>query len=285
MKVTKEVIQEMAANPRLSVRDQSATCGLNVKTIWEERHRNGYHFYQEIKTTPLTPQHKENRANFCNVHAREPLQEAIIFSDKSTIGQNLGRGGLWRRRGEHIPECFAPVEAHPRQIMIWGAIGPGGYRSPLIWLREAVNQLTYLQMFSEHDLIPLFLGEYGEGKFVFQQDNASPHSAVRVDLEQLMPILDWPPRCPDLSPIEQIWAYLKRKIRGKTFSSDEELFAELQRLWNEIPDSLINKLISSFRARCIVCARHGGASLNGHWAEVRREQQKLLVQATAQANQ
>jgi hypothetical protein len=39
--------------------------------------------------------------------------------------------------------------------------------------------------------------------------------------------------------------------------------------WNEIPDFIVENFVSSFHARCVVCNRIGGESLNGHWGEVR----------------
>jgi transposase len=39
-----------------------------------------------------------------------------------------------------------------------------------------------------------------------------------------MNLLRWPPRSPDLSPIEQIWVYLKKRLKGRRFADADELF-------------------------------------------------------------
>lgn len=84
-------------------------------------------------------------------------------------------------------------------------------------------------------------------------------------------LLDWPAKSPYLSPIVQVWNYLKWKIEGLTFKDSEALFEHLSKEWDAIPPSLIMNFYESFRARCAVCARINGESLNGHRKEVKKE--------------
>jgi transposase len=50
---------------------------------------------------------------------------------------------------------------------------------------------------------------------LFQQDNARPHKA-KVCLKWFedhgIKLVEWPANSPDLSPIENIWAELKRRL-------------------------------------------------------------------------
>ena len=62
--------------------------------------------------------------------------------------------------------------------------------------------------------------------FVFQQDNAPPHSS-RYFLNQLPSVLEWPARSPDLIPIEQLWDYIKGKIAGEKLVDADQLFNRL----------------------------------------------------------
>ena len=56
--------------------------------------------------------------------------------------------------------------------------------------------------------------------YVWQQDNAPSHKSKYTlgFLSKIIPeYLPWPPRSPDLSPIEQVWAYIKKKLAGRHF--------------------------------------------------------------------
>jgi transposase len=50
---------------------------------------------------------------------------------------------------------------------------------------------------------------------LFQQDNARPHIAnVSTDFldDSQVDLLPWPPRSPDLSPIEHVWDLIDRRL-------------------------------------------------------------------------
>ncbi len=51
----------------------------------------------------------------------------------------------------------------------------------------------------------------------------------------------WPAYRPDLSPIENVWAYLKRQMQAMKRTSDN-LEETVFRIWDSIPQSFIEKL-------------------------------------------
>ena len=109
--------------------------------------------------------------------------------------------------------------------------------------------------------------------FVFMQDNAPAHSA-RSTIDFIhsfgITILKWPAKSPDLNPIEHLWSYIKRQIKGMTFENLDELFNTISEVWENIPDDLIMKYYDSFKGRCMVCRDINGDSLNANWVKVRR---------------
>ena len=94
----------------------------------------------------------------------------------------------------------------------------------------------------------------GLNEFIYQQDNDPKHTSkvVKEYLElNKVELLEWPSKSPDLNPIEHIWAYMKKKIRGKTFKNKDELKACLKQIWNNISKEFVEKLIFSMPKRVI----------------------------------
>ena len=87
-----------------------------------------------------------------------------------------------------------------------GAIGPRGFHTNLIRVEGSLTAEGYARMLVNHNVQAQIINRLGLN-FIFQQDNARPHTAKRIQniLDRLFPHrLDWPAKSPDLSPIEQI---------------------------------------------------------------------------------
>ncbi|KFM69951.1 Transposable element Tc1 transposase, partial [Stegodyphus mimosarum] len=67
--------------------------------------------------------------------------------------------------------------------------------------------------------------------------------------------MDWPARSPDLSPIQHVWDALERATatRSSPPRTIEDLKAALLNEWDQLPQALINCLISSMTSRCEAC--------------------------------
>jgi hypothetical protein len=130
--------------------------------------------------------------------------------------------------------------------MVWAAIGYNR-KSRLIFLEGSITSAIYIAEVLDKEAIPFVLESPG---YVFQQDNARPHSA-RATVQHLqsmcVEVLPWPAKSPDLNPIEHLWDVLGRRVRESGTAHPRNLNELRQRLlleWNLIPQDDINKLCS-----------------------------------------
>ena len=98
-----------------------------------------------------------------------------------------------------------------KKIFVWAAISYEGPRC-LYFIEGKEDTGLYQQILD--DCLPDIKELWTEG-YIFQQDNATPHSALARKgyfNNNNIKIIDWPPQSPDLSPIENIWGIIKNKL-------------------------------------------------------------------------
>jgi len=62
--------------------------------------------------------------------------------------------------------------------------------------------------------------------------------------------MDWPSNSPDLNPIENLWAIVKRNVEKRRPKNLSELESFLGEEWDNIPNSLLISLVDSMSRRC-----------------------------------
>ena len=89
---------------------------------------------------------------------------------------------------------------------------------------------------------------------IFQQDGCGPHrtNSVRsfLDAEGIQ-LLSWLAQSPDMNPIENAWAILKRNLRKQSTypTTKDALFQRLSDVWDSLPNKYFEKLIGSMSTR------------------------------------
>ena len=128
-------------------------------------------------------------------------------------------------------------------IMIAGGICSKGLSRPIL-VENTVNEFAYAQalLFYKED----FDRMKENNNLYFEQDGATPHTsqANKFLIKKLFgdKLIQNPPNSPDLAyPIENIWGYLKPKIKKRNPKNLEVLKKFTIEEWNSIPNKLIQK--------------------------------------------
>jgi len=105
---------------------------------------------------------------------------------------------------------------------------------------------------------------FGKELVVLQQDNSPVHTAGLVKKwfeEQNIEILPWPSNSPDLNPIENYWADIKRRVRVNhdDATSKEKLWEAIQYEHEKTPKEFCQTLTASMPARLTAVLKAKGA--------------------------
>lgn len=244
-----------------------------------------YHPYQMIRRQQLLPGDMQRRLNLCQwlLAQRQRFLEDFIIGDESGFAMN-GMVNSHNIR-EYRPQRQPPLDFEYQRndarhrVTVWvGLVGNGSILGPFFFRRN-LNGEDYLQMLNERvvpaiNLIPRFRrqqnGEFGRAWWA--QDGAPPHRRriVTDRLTELFPNrvvalnrpVEWPPRSPDLTPLDFfLWGHIKSRVYitppADLDDLERRITAQVEILRQD--RNLIRRSVTDMLRRAQVCvARNGG---------------------------
>ncbi|KAF0706884.1 hypothetical protein AaE_013905 [Aphanomyces astaci] len=205
----------------------------------------------------LTPKHRKDRVEFASRYLNKAAElKATLFTDEKKFNLD-GPDGCqyyWHDLRQDV-ETYSKRVAGGGSVMVWG--GMSFYnKTSLAFLEGRQNSRKYQETLRSH-LLPAMrelVGLVPNHEAVFQQDNASihrSHSTMAYLAEMPWPTMPWPAKSPDLSPIENVWGVLARKVyeNGRQFESRAELKAQIEKSWAEIDQGYLSKLAEGMPTR------------------------------------
>ena len=213
-----------------------------------------------LGTPPADPIARENHCRFGDTHMYRKRSEAA--------SPELGGKDLY---GKQLPES--------RAVPLWGGVGPGGFGLVLFHRRKKVTSEEWADAVTKGRLTQACREcrpDRVRGPWRILCDNEAflrapasrcAHLRARVELQGI------PARSPDLSPVEQFWSWLRRRLRAMDLA---DLIAQRQPVQKRALRARVRRLVlslaakdvakhifSRFRRTCLEVQRKRGAAARG----------------------
>lgn len=247
--------------------ENSINLKVSIPTIKNTLSNAGIHSRVARSKPLLTQKHKAQRLAFANLYKdwNEENWENVIFSDETAIKlKSVAYKRIYRKNGTELApnnvQTTLPYGGGNTQI--WGCMCAHGVGF-MCKLDKGLDSDLYREIL-KNELDNSIQWYYDDKKTVlFQQDNLAAHKtqACMKTLAKLkIAVMDWPPKSPDLNPIENLWNLLKRKVRetGKIITSKNSHWDLIEECWNAITPEECKKLIHSIPRRIKACIEARG---------------------------
>jgi hypothetical protein len=211
---------------------------------------------------PFTEAHITQRLQFAQEHQSwtDDKWAHILFGDETYICLGA-HGRIWVQRPQdeaYLSQFMVQGQSNfAPKIGIWACFSSQGVGALRIF---DDNMDTTLYTDTVHQFMkPCALRFWPNGPWFYLHDNASYHGSDRSRTwfhNNGVSLIKLPPHSPDLNPIENLWADLKRRVELRNARSIQELKEIINSEWTNTSQLFCSSLVDSMpdRMRAVVAA-------------------------------
>jgi transposase len=258
----RRIVRAVEANRFVSAAKLAADVGAEIGrkvskwTIRSRIHAAGLNGRSARKKPFLSKKHRRARLLYAKKYGHLTAEDwdDVLFTDEAKVELHgtTGRVSVWRRTHEAFSsKCVLPTFKSGRQsVMVWGSICGNGVGTLHI-CSESVTGDYYRHILRSEVPITRLLNDLPAATS-FVQDNAPAHRAklTKKCIEELnLKDLRHPAQSPDLNPIANVWAEMKRELNRDPATSLDDLKLKLKGIWAGLDDGFIRKCVRSMASR------------------------------------
>lgn len=272
------VLARFAENPRTSTRAVAEEEGCSQWTVLKILHNNNQRPFKLMKVQELRPDDPPRRLEFCNwivaaARENERFLGKILSSDEKGFSRegtfNIHNNHYWAEENPH--QCHIRGYQQKFSINVWAGILGNCLLGPYI-LPARLNADNYLIFLQE--VLPELLEDVPLANFnnhFFQHDGCPAHFGlqVREHLNQEYPNrwigrggpVAWPPRSPDLTPLDFfLWGAMEKMVYETPVPSVEDLVARVVMAGETVRQNpgVFDRVRADWLARCQKCIEENG---------------------------
>jgi len=262
-----KIIIDIKRNPRITAKEilkENPDIKASERTVIGRIHESGeFGNYFTLKKPLITEKNRIRRLKWARAHKDWSVEQwrSVLWTDESPFQLRFRMPNrVWRRHADRNRVInYTPTMKQDPKIMVWGAFSYNGVGN-LFWIKQIMNKEIYHDILREQ-MLPSKLKLFGDGNFIFQQDNDPKHTAkINKDwvTQNNIVTFDWPSQSPDLNPIENLWSILDRRLKHRKCHNVTELFEAISEGWNSLPVDLLHTLVDSMPKRCLEVIKSKG---------------------------
>jgi len=273
----------VANDPTQSLKTISENLGISKQSVWRILKHLKYKPFKMSIVQELGEGDEDRRLEFCEtilekINANADLIKHIVFSDESSFSLsgevNTQNCRYWSDSNPHVLR-----HGHtqwPQKINVWAGIFGDHVIGPIFFEGNLTGE-KYLAML-QNVIQPLVVRaiedndnhtELDEENIFFQQDGAPAHYTipVREYLDREYPgkwigrrgPIEWPPRSPDLTPIDFfLWGHLKTVVYKTPNDNIEMLKTRIFDECHKLTPANFKNIRQEFQDRLYYCQEVNG---------------------------